>query len=89
MKDIASLQFLLFLDVEHAIMQARLLERGKTSGRSDDNMDSIVKRLKTYEEQTRPIINHFSTLNMVRRVNSDQLPDAVFSDVAVHFANAE
>ena len=31
--------------------QARLLERGKTSGRSDDNLESIRKRFRTYTEE--------------------------------------
>lgn len=59
MTDICHVQFLLFLDCPQEIMLGRLLERGKTSGRNDDNEESIRKRFKTYEESTRPIIDHF------------------------------
>lgn len=38
------------LDCSEDTMKARLLERGKTSGRSDDNMESIKKRLKVYRK---------------------------------------
>ena len=36
------------------VLVARLLERGKSSGRSDDNEESIRKRLRTYLESTLP-----------------------------------
>ena len=31
-------------------MKARILERGKTSGRADDNAEAIRKRLCTFKE---------------------------------------
>ncbi len=34
----------------------RILKRAETSGRIDDNRESLEKRLKTYEESTLPII---------------------------------
>jgi UMP-CMP kinase len=42
-----------------AVMEARLLERGKTSGRSDDNIETIKKRFRTYIESTVPVINYY------------------------------
>ena len=46
----------------------RLLERGKTSGRVDDNEDSIRKRLQTFKEQTQPVIDHYQHQNKVKKV---------------------
>lgn len=86
MAPFAKVAFLLFLDCTEEVMKDRLLERGKTSGRSDDNLESIVKRFRTYEEQTRPIINHFESINLVRKVDSNRDPDIVFEDVSMHFA---
>ena len=37
----------LFYDCPEEVMEARLLERGKTSGRTDDNIESIRKRFAT------------------------------------------
>lgn len=37
----------LFYDCPEETMEERLLERGKTSGRTDDNIESIRKRFKT------------------------------------------
>lgn len=86
MSDYAEVQFLLFLDCPHSVMTERLLERGKTSGRVDDNAEAIEKRLKTYEESTRPIIERFRSQGKVREVNSNRNPDEVFADVSAHFA---
>lgn len=85
MSDVADVRFLLFLDCPQEVMLDRLLERGKTSGRSDDNRDSIVKRFRTYEESTRPIIEHFTRIGKIRTVDSNRDPAVVFADVAPHF----
>lgn len=77
--------FLLFLDCPQEVMLGRLLERGKTSGRSDDNEDSIRKRFAVYEDSTRPIINYFASINKVRTVDSNRALSLVFADVSVHF----
>ena len=37
-------------------MEERLLERGKTSGRSDDNIDTIKRRFRTFTSQSVPVI---------------------------------
>lgn len=38
------------------VLEKRILERGKESGRSDDNLESLRKRFKTFESDTLPII---------------------------------
>lgn len=84
----AEVAFLLFLDCPFDVMTARLLERGKTSGRNDDNEESIRKRLKTYEESTRLIINYYAEKGKVRTVDSNRPMDTVYADVSVHFKAA-
>ena len=82
----AEVEFLLFLDCPFEVMTARLLERGKTSGRSDDNEESIKKRLITYQESTKPIIDHFAAEGKCRTVDSNRDLDVVFAEVSSHFA---
>ncbi|KIM48983.1 hypothetical protein M413DRAFT_21286 [Hebeloma cylindrosporum] len=41
-------------------MLGRLLERAKTSGREDDNVESIKKRFRTYKSDTMPVIEHYT-----------------------------
>ncbi len=38
----------------------RLLKRGEESGRSDDNLETIQKRLDVYHAQTAPIAEHYA-----------------------------
>ena len=87
MCDCAEVKFLLFLDCPEEVMLNRLLERGKSSGRIDDNEESIKKRFRVYEESTRPIINHFKSINKVRCVDSNRSLEDVFADVTKHFSN--
>lgn len=49
------LSFMLSLEVPREELISRLLERGKSSGRSDDNLDVIENRLKEYENKTLPL----------------------------------
>lgn len=88
MSSIVDVQFLLFLDCPEDIMMVRLLERGKTSGRNDDNEESIRKRFKTYEDSTRPIIEYFRNIGKIRTVDSNRAADHVFADVKLHFQSA-
>lgn len=64
-----------------AVMESRLLERGKTSGRSDDNIESIRKRFKTYVDSTKPIVEHFAKENKCYRIEADRPVHLVFADV--------
>ena len=47
----------IYFECSEKVMQERLLERGKTSGRSDDNTDTIKKRLEVFNKETRPVAN--------------------------------
>ena len=49
-------------------MEERLLKRGETSGREDDNSETIKKRFQTYIEKTLPVIEYYETLNKVSKV---------------------
>lgn len=43
------------LEVPEEMLTERLLNRGKTSGRADDNAETIRKRLEVYHLQTAPL----------------------------------
>jgi adenylate kinase len=46
--------------VDDEELTERLLERGKISGRSDDNIDTILSRLEVYHNQTEPLKTYYS-----------------------------
>ena len=62
-------------------MQARLLNRGKTSGRTDDNEESIKKRFKTFVETSMPVVEYFEGLGKVIRVLAVKGPEEVYEEV--------
>ncbi|MBP3228412.1 MAG: adenylate kinase [Bacteroidaceae bacterium] len=47
---------MLELQVPDEMLIERLINRGKTSGRADDNAETIAKRLEVYNAQTAPLI---------------------------------
>ncbi|OBZ75747.1 UMP-CMP kinase [Grifola frondosa] len=60
----------LFFTTTEEEMSKRLLERGKTSGREDDNEESIKKRFLVYKEQTMPVIEHYSKEEKVETIDA-------------------
>lgn len=49
-------------------MTQRLLKRGETSGRVDDNEETIKKRLETYYKATEPVIAFYEKRGIIRKV---------------------
>ena len=78
MQDAAQVECCLFLDCPEAEQEKRLLTRGETSGRSDDNIESARKRFKTYMEETMPVVEHFERIGKLRRVAAKLSPDEVY-----------
>lgn len=50
---------MLNLQVDEDELINRLLERGKVSGRSDDNLETIKSRLDVYHKQTAPLADYY------------------------------
>jgi adenylate kinase family enzyme len=74
-------KFTLFFDAPEDVMLERLLNRGKTSGRADDNIESIKKRFRTFVETSMPVVDEFESQKRVIKVNATQTPDEVYQDV--------
>lgn len=72
-KDIAHCKFVLYYECSETELEKRLLKRGETSGRSDDNMESIKKRFKTFIDTSLPVVKHFQDLDKCFTVRADKL----------------
>jgi adenylate kinase len=48
--------------------------------RADDREEVIGNRLKVYESQTRPLIEHYRGRGLLRVVNADQAVERVYAD---------
>ena len=77
---------MLFFDCPEDVLFKRLVKRGETSGRADDNAESIQKRFVTYREQSYPVIEKYDAMGKVKRVDSSTgTPGEVFEEVKALF----
>lgn len=53
------LTLMIDLHVDERLLIDRLLKRGLTSGRADDNLDVIKKRLEVYHQVTLPVLDFY------------------------------
>ncbi|XP_022084207.1 adenylate kinase isoenzyme 5-like isoform X2 [Acanthaster planci] len=78
-KQITECTCALYFEVSDETMTARLLKRAETSGRVDDNEETIKKRLTTFHSATEPVVVHYEEKNKIVKVSAEIDPDSVFS----------
>jgi adenylate kinase len=78
---IGTCELVLHIDASEDTMVKRLLKRGETSGRVDDNEETIRARLKIFSEHTKPVIDHYTHQGKVHHINSEIAPEEVFQEV--------
>lgn len=69
------------LDVPEDELMKRLILRGKQSGRSDDNEETIKKRLTVYHNQTAPLIEWYEKEGIHHHINGLGELDRIFADI--------
>jgi adenylate kinase len=80
-KGIMKPRAVLFFDCPMEVMEERLLNRGKTSGRADDNAETIKKRFVTFTEQSLPVTDHYAKEGKLHKISAVPAPDEVFGEV--------
>ncbi len=69
------------LDVPEEELMKRLIKRGEESGRSDDNAETIKKRLDVYHSQTSPLIEWYENDGIRHQINGLGELDRIFGDI--------
>ncbi len=69
------------LDVPEAELMKRLIKRGQESGRSDDNEETIKKRLDVYHNQTSPLIDWYEKEGIHNHIDGLGELDRIFKDI--------
>ena len=69
------------LDVPEDELMTRLIKRGKESSRSDDNEETIKKRLDVYHNQTAPLIDWYEKEGIHHHINGLGELDRIFGDI--------
>ena len=84
-RSIGAPKFVLAFSCPLEILEYRLLERGKTSGRADDNLETIRLRFRTYENESMPVMDYYSKKNTLVKIISSKPIDQVFQETKVYF----
>ena len=69
------------LEVEEEELIVRLINRGKTSGRSDDNLETIKKRLDVYNSQTNVLRDHYMAQGKYEAVHGMGSIEDIFATI--------
>lgn len=72
------------LEVPEDELVERLINRGKVSGRSDDNPDAIKTRLKVYHNNTQPLKQFYTERGAYHGINGSGDVDQIFKGISDH-----
>lgn len=77
-----SISAVVALEVTEEELVKRLLNRGKTSGRSDDTNEEVIrKRYAVYLKETAPVADHYKRVKKFQSVKGEGTVDEIFSSV--------
>jgi adenylate kinase len=72
----------LALEVSEEELVKRLLNRGKTSGRSDDTNETVIhQRFSVYRNETAPIADHYKKLKKFQTIKGEGSVEEIFDSI--------
>lgn len=86
--EIAPCKLVLFFDVSEETLVKRCMKRAETSGRADDNIETIKKRLQTYNTATAPVVQYYEKKGKLVRIKAEGSIEEVFVEVTKHLDKA-
>jgi adenylate kinase len=69
------------LEVDQELLVDRLAGRAQAEGRADDSPEAVRNRLKVYEEQTAPVVDHYRTQGKLAHLDGVGTLDGVFTRI--------
>ena len=77
-----SINIMLALDVSEQELVKRLVKRGETSGRPDDNNEQVIRtRIQEYHKKTSPVADHYKKANKVILIKGEGTVDDIFGSL--------
>ena len=79
------LDFVFHIDVEEAILTSRIENRAKQENtiRKDDTSAVLIERLKIYNRETKPVLEHYSNKNILNVIDGMGTIEEVSSNISV------
>jgi adenylate kinase len=71
----------LLVDAPREELFKRLLNRAVQEGRSDDNQETIRKRLAEYDQKTRPLVDYYRKTGSLKSVNGLGTMEGVYASI--------
>jgi adenylate kinase len=76
------ISIVLALEVSEEELVKRLLNRGKTSGRSDDTHEDVIrKRFAVYNDETSPVAEHYKKARKFQSIKGEGTVDEIFAAI--------
>ena len=69
------------LEVPDSVLTERLIQRGKSSGRADDNAETIGKRLEVYHNTTSPLRDYYIARGEYKGIHGMGSIDEIFDRI--------
>ena len=76
------IDIVLKLNVTLETIKKRILERKSKEKRADDNEEIAIKRYKTYEKSSEPVIDYYKQSNLVKVVNGEAGISEINSEIS-------
>ena len=73
----------IIMDCDENELEKRLIERAKSSGRIDDNIEVIKKRFKTHIEESKPIEEKLKKMGTSIEINCNNSVDNIFNQISI------
>ncbi|ANI90694.1 adenylate kinase [Arachidicoccus ginsenosidimutans] len=79
----AEIDVVIALEVSEEELVTRLLGRGKTSGRSDDADETIIRsRIEEYRKKTEAVADYYKKFNKVKSIEGEGSVDEIFEKLS-------
>ena len=76
------IDLVLKLSVSLETVKKRILERQTLEKRADDSEEIAIKRYKTYEKSTEPVIEYYKKLNLLKVIDGERTIDQINKEIS-------
>lgn len=78
-QNVGECQNVIFYNVSEEVLMERCMARAQTSGRADDNPETLIKRLRAFNEQSKPVVEMYKKFGKVHWIDAFGTIDDVYT----------